>query len=212
MSSPGLTIIRPLHVLGYDDAPQGHAEILLSNVIVEEDSLLGKIGEGFALMQARLGPGRLHHCARLIGHGDRAIEHILSRGNTRQAFGKTLLSLGGNAEELAKCSVRVDRSFLLVMHAAALLDEYHEKSKYPRELIASLAAVKADVPKSMELCLDFAIQIHGGGGLSFDHPLAAMFAACRVLRIVDGPDEVHLGTISKMQGAEWGKSHARAKL
>lgn len=152
-------------------------------------------------MQARLGPGRLHHCARLVGHGERAVEEMNSRGASREVFGRSLLCHEGNSERLARCRVIIERSMLLVLHAAALLDEYlasHERKPSP-SLLRALAVVKVDVPSSMQSCLDFAIQLHGGGGLSLDHPLAVMWMACRTLRIVDGADEVHLRNLSKLE-------------
>jgi acyl-CoA dehydrogenase len=160
-------------------------------VRVCENALLGeRIGDGFLQIQARLGPGRLHHCARLVGHGERGIEELLRRGTVRRAFGKTLLELGGNMERLAQARVLVARSLLLVTAAAERLDAFHEAGeanhKMPRKLFAALAIVKLEVPRAMQECLDFAVQLHGGGGLSFDHPLAAMWTAARVLRLVIG--------------------------
>ena len=188
-------------MFGYDDPPGGHAEVAFYRVLVNEEALIGAIGSGFALMQARLGPGRLHHCARLVGHGDRAIEEMRKRGTSRELYGKSLLSLEGNSERLARCRVIVQRSTLLVLHAAAVFDEHlaSHGRKPSSELLRALAVVKVDVPGSMQSCLDCAIQLHGGGGLSFDHPLAVMWTACRTLRIVDGADEVHLRNLAKLE-------------
>ena len=218
--------MRPLTVFGYDDAPHGHALTHYRNVVVSSaQGILGgraNLGRGFVLAQSRLGPGRLHHCARLVGHGERAVEEINSRGRARQAFGKSLLDLGGNGERLARCRVGLRLSMLAVVDAARQLD-LHEvstgqahrqgglgelgglgrggpaKDRLPDSALVALAVVKVSVPHAIQECLDFAVQIHGGGGLSNDHPLAAFWAAARTLRLVDGPDEVHLRTLAKLE-------------
>lgn len=202
--TPGIKIVRPLLVFGFDDAPSGHAEVNFVDVRVPAaDCLLGKRGRGFELAQARLGPGRLHHCARLVGHGKRALEEIIRRGSSRQAFGKSILDLGGNTERFAQAAVAVNAAELSVQQAARELDQAAEEglSPLPSSAMRALAICKILVPRSTQECLDFAIQIHGGGGLSTDHPLAAMWAAARTLRLVDGPDEVHLRTIAKIEKA-----------
>jgi alkylation response protein AidB-like acyl-CoA dehydrogenase/aminoglycoside phosphotransferase (APT) family kinase protein len=201
MDTPGVTVVRPLTVFGYDDAPQGHAETLFENVLLSSDALLFKEGHGFALAQNRLGPGRLHHCARLVGHSERALLEAVKRGSTRKAFGKALLDLGGNEEKLARCRVALNQAKLTVLTAAKELD-LRDKQAIPKlrpQALEALAVCKIAVPRATEECLDFAVQIHGGGGLSSDHTLAAMWAAARTLRLVDGPDEVHLRTLSKME-------------
>jgi acyl-CoA dehydrogenase len=148
---------------------------------------------------------RYAYMNRLLGHGERAIEEILRRGSARAAFGKSLLSLGGNMEKLADCRVRVNGARLLVLNAAAHLDSFHTSQqlstshKMHEQAMVALAVAKLETPRSMQACLDFAVQIHGGGGLSFDHPLAVMWTACRVLRLVDGADEVHQRTIAKIE-------------
>jgi len=211
MNSPGVTVARPLHVFGYDDAPGGHAETLFENVVLGPDMLLGREGEGFALAQSRLGPGRLHHCCRLLGHSERALQEAIRRGTERKAFGKALLDLGANNEKLALCRVSLRQAELTAMDAASELDIYDDAvskqhkdvsgekqmNKLPSKAIRALAVCKIGVPRAAQQCLDFAIQIHGGGGLSADHPLAGMWAAARTLRLVDGPDEVHIQALSK---------------
>jgi acyl-CoA dehydrogenase len=198
INDSGVNVVRPLTVFGYDDAPHGHAEVLFQDVKVSKDSVLGQIGRGFDHAQSRLGPGRIHHCSRLIGHCKRAIEEIITRGTERRAFGKALLELGGNSEKLAQCEVTLRSSELTVLDAALELDICEKLHKLTPAAMKALAITKIAVPKATEVVLDFAIQLHGGGGLSSDNTLAAMFAAGRTLRLVDGPDEVHLRTIAKI--------------
>ena len=207
MDAPGVTVVRPLTVFGYDDAPHGHAETSFEGVRVGAEALLGKEGQGFLLAQNRLGPGRLHHCARLVGHSERALHEVVRRGSSRKAFGKSLLELGANEETLARCRVALNQAKLSVMAAARELD-LREKQTTPKlrpRALEALAVCKIAAPKAAEQCLDFAVQIHGGGGLSSDHPLAAMWAAARTLRLVDGPDEVHLRTLSRMEQRKYEK-------
>jgi len=205
MDAPGVTVLRPLLVFGWDDAPSGHAEVDFVGVRVPRDALLGEIGKGFELAQSRLGPGRLHHCARLVGHADRGLQEIVERGSKRQAFGRKLLDLGGNSERLAKAVVQVEASRQSVLAAARELDACAARPEAHGPLSPAaqraLAMCKVLVPSSVQEVLDFAVQLHGGGGLSSDHPLAAMWAAARTLRLVDGPDEVHLRTIAKIERA-----------
>lgn len=201
MNAPGVQVVRPLTVFGYDDAPHGHAETAFDSVRLGADALLWKEGHGFTLAQNRLGPGRLHHCARLVGHSERALSETLKRGTQRKAFGKSLLDLGGNEERLAKSRVALNQAKLTVLSAAAELDlrDKNPGSKLRPKALEALAVCKIAAPRAAEECLDLAVQIHGGGGLSSDHPLAAMWAAARTLRLVDGPDEVHLRTLAKME-------------
>ena len=213
MDSLGVTVVRPLVVFGYDDAPGGHAEVLFNNVRIPVGAALlggerGR-GRGFELAQSRLGPGRLHHCARLVGHGKRALEEIVTRGSQRKAFGRALLDLGGNSERLARAVIAVESALASVHAAADHLDRADgklngddggdHKGQMDPSAQRALAICKVLVPEATQGVLDFAIQLHGGGGLSADHPLAAMWAAARTLRLVDGPDEVHLRTISKVE-------------
>jgi acyl-CoA dehydrogenase len=164
LAAPGVTVIRPLYVMGYDDAPHGHAEVLFEGVKVSSNGILGGLGKGFEVAQSRLGPGRLHHCSRLVGHGHRAIEEILKRGTERKAFGKCLLDLGGNSEKLAQCTISLRLAELSVVEAAVQLDRSpHHASRLPDSALQALGVTKVATPKAVQECLDFAIQIHGGG-------------------------------------------------
>lgn len=164
LTAPGVTVVRPLYVMGYDDAPHGHAEVLFEGVKVPSSGILGGLGKGFEVAQSRLGPGRLHHCSRLVGHGHRAIEEILKRGTERKAFGKCLLDLGGNSEKLAQCTISLRLAELSVVEAAVQLDRSpHHASRLPDSALQALGVTKVATPKAVQECLDFAIQIHGGG-------------------------------------------------
>lgn len=164
LTAPGVTVVRPLYVMGYDDAPHGHAEVLFQGVKVPSSGILGGLGKGFEVAQSRLGPGRLHHCSRLVGHGHRAIEEILKRGTERKAFGKCLLDLGGNSEKLAQCTISLRLAELSVVEAAVQLDRSpHHAARLPDSALQALGMTKVATPKAVQECLDFAIQIHGGG-------------------------------------------------
>jgi acyl-CoA dehydrogenase len=164
LTAPGVTVVRPLYVMGYDDAPHGHADVLFEGVKVSSSGILGGLGKGFEVAQSRLGPGRLHHCSRLVGHGHRAIEEILKRGAVRKAFGKCLLDLGGNSEKLAQCTISLRLAELSVVEAAVQLDRSpHHASRLPDSALQALGVTKVATPKAVQECLDFAIQIHGGG-------------------------------------------------
>lgn len=165
LHSPGVTVVRPLYVMGYDDAPHGHAEVLFNDVSVRQSDILGGLGMGFEVAQSRLGPGRLHHCSRLVGHGERAVEEILNRGTNRKAFGKSLLDLGGNSEKLASCRIVLRLAKLSLLEAAVELDKatLSRVVRLPDSALQALAVTKVAAPKAVQECLDFAIQIHGGG-------------------------------------------------
>ena len=167
LNSPGVSVVRPLYVMGYDDAPHGHAEVLFEDVSVRVSDILGGLGMGFEVAQSRLGPGRLHHCSRLVGHGERAIQEILNRGSTRKAFGKNLLDLGGNSEKLANCRIVLRLAKLSLLEAAVELDKAASTHavRLPDSALQALAVTKVATPKAVQECLDFAIQIHGGGEL-----------------------------------------------
>ena len=203
MNSHGINVHRPLTVFGYEDAPGGHALVQFNNVRVNSNALLGKRGEAFKYAQLRLGPGRLHHCARLVGMGERALEMVAERGSLRTAFGKPLLQLGGNSERLARCRVALRSARSSVLEAAAAIDSDIsnglQEGRMSSDCRLALAVCKVLVPENMSLVLDFAVQIFGGEGLSAETPLASMWAACRTLRLVDGPDEVHLRSIAKIE-------------
>lgn len=195
MKSRGVDVVRPLTVFGYDDAPHGHAEVMFSNVRVSktESTLLGE-GRGFEIAQGRLGPGRLHHCMRLIGMGERALLLAAQRAMDREAFGKPLSQNGNVLQQLGTMRVTLDQAKLSTLEASRRLDR--EGNKVAK---GAIAQCKVAAPKAALFVLDAAIQLHGGLGVCDDAPLARMFAGARTLRLADGPDEVHLETIAKME-------------
>lgn len=195
MDAPGVQVIRPLTVFGYDDAPHGHAEVIFKNVRIDAAAsiLLGE-GRGFEIAQGRLGPGRLHHCMRLIGMGERALELASERAKSRVAFGAPLVKNGSVLQRLGKCRVTLDGARLLTLQAANSLDFHGIKVAR-----GAVAACKVAAPAAALSVIDAAIQIHGGAGVSQDTPLARLYAGARTLRLADGPDEVHLETIAKME-------------
>ena len=164
LTASGVEVLRPLYVMGYDDAPHGHAEVDFKGVRVPPSGILGGLGRGFEVAQSRLGPGRLHHCSRLVGHGERAIEEILKRGRHRMAFGKCLLDLGGNNEKLANCRIILRLAQLSVVEAAVELDRSPvHAARLTNAALQALAVTKVATPKAVQECLDFAVQLHGGG-------------------------------------------------
>ncbi|MDP1852510.1 MAG: acyl-CoA dehydrogenase family protein [Candidatus Planktophila sp.] len=193
MDTPGLSIVRNLTVFGYEDQ-HGHAEILFENVKVPVANLIGEAGSGFEIAQARLGPGRVHHCMRAIGMAERALSLMVSRSAERTAFGKGLNQQGVIQEWIANARIDIEQARLLVLKTAWLIDTVGAKAAR-REI----AAIKVVVPRMAERIIDHAIQTHGAAGVSQDTPLAAMFAGIRTLRIVDGPDEVHLRDIARIE-------------
>jgi len=199
MSAPGVRVVRPLLVFGFDDAPHGHAEVAFDGVRVPPDMLLGE-GRGFEIAQGRLGPGRLHHCMRLIGLGERAIDAMATRARQRIVFGGPLAAQGAFQAELAKCRIDLDGARLLVLHAAAALDRMGNKAAR-----GPIAAAKVAAPAAALRVVDAAIQAHGGAGVSQDTVLARLWTAARTLRLADGPDEVHLVTLAKLELARVAK-------
>jgi Acyl-CoA dehydrogenase, C-terminal domain/Acyl-CoA dehydrogenase, middle domain len=168
LTASGVEVLRPLYVMGYDDAPHGHAEVDFKGVKVPPSGILGGLGRGFEVAQSRLGPGRLHHCSRLVGHGERAIEGILKRGRHRMAFGKCLLDLGGNNEKLANCRIILRLAQLSVVEAAVELDRSPvHAARLTNAALQALAVTKVATPKAVQECLDFAVQLHGGGTYVF---------------------------------------------
>ena len=193
MNTPGLSIVRNLTVFGYEDQ-HGHAEILFEDVRVPVANLIGEQGSGFEIAQARLGPGRVHHCMRAIGMAERALSLMVSRSAERTAFGKGLNQQGVILEWIANARVDIEQARLLVLKTAWLIDTVGAKAARKE-----IAAIKVVVPRMAERIIDHAIQTHGAAGVSQDTPLAAMFAGIRTLRIVDGPDEVHLRDIARIE-------------
>jgi len=193
MNTPGVSVVRNLSVFGYDDQ-HGHAEISFTNVRVPVANLLGAEGEGFALAQARLGPGRVHHCMRAIGMAERALSLMISRTATRNAFGKEIIRQGVIQEWIAQARIDIDQARLLVLKTAWMIDT--DGAKAARK---EIAMIKVVVPQMAARIIDHAIQSHGGAGVSQDTPLAGMYAGIRTLRIVDGPDEVHIRDVARLE-------------
>ncbi|MEU7001121.1 acyl-CoA dehydrogenase family protein [Nonomuraea sp. NPDC046570] len=185
--TPGVHIKRGMHVFGYSDADHGgHAEVVFEDVRIPAENLIGEEGGGFAIAQARLGPGRIHHCMRLIGMAERAIELMCRRALARTAFGKPVAQQGVVQDWIAESRIRVEQLRLLVLKTAWLMDTVGNKGAH-----TEIQAIKISTPITVEWILDKAIQVHGAGGVSQDFPLAALWAGARSLRLADGPDEVH---------------------
>jgi len=193
--TPGVHVKRGMHVLGYDDRDHGgHAEIEFTDVRVPASNLIAGEGDGFAIAQARLGPGRIHHCMRSIGIAERAIALMCKRVNERVAFGKPLAEQGVIRDWIAESRVKVEQLRLLTLKTAWLMDTVGNKGAH-----SEIQAIKIATPRTVEWILDKAIQAHGAGGLSQDFPLAASFAGVRTLRFADGPDEVHKNSLAKAE-------------
>ncbi len=192
MNTPGLNIVRPLSVFGYKDSPEGHAEITLNNVRVPKENLLVGEGKGFEIAQGRLGPGRVHHCMRLVGMAQRALELMSARSIKRKPFGRTLDTYSSIRQEIAISACEIEQTRLLVLSAADKMDRLGNKEA--KDLIAMIKIV---TPKMTLRVVDRAMQIMGGKGVSSDTPLAHFYAAARILRLADGPDEVHLSQLGK---------------
>ncbi|GAA2583910.1 acyl-CoA dehydrogenase family protein [Dactylosporangium fulvum] len=193
--APGITVKRGMHVFGYTDgAHGGHAEIVFEDVRVPADALIAGEGEGFAIAQARLGPGRIHHCMRLIGMAERALELLCGRVSQRVAFGRPLAEQGVIQEWIAESRVRIEQARLLVLKTAWLMDEVGNKGAH-----TEIQAIKIAVPSMAEWVIDKAIQAHGAAGVSQDTPLAALWSQARTLRLADGPDEVHRASLARRE-------------
>jgi acyl-CoA dehydrogenase len=197
--TPGVNVLRPLSVFGYDDAPHGHAEVYFEDVRVPVSNILLGEGRGFEIAQGRLGPGRIHHCMRLIGLAERALELMCKRASSRVAFGKTVAQQGVTQERIAEARCNIDMSRLLTLKAAWLMDVAGNKVAKN-----DIAMIKVVAPNMALQVLDWAIQVHGGGGVCGDFPLAHSYAAARTLRFADGPDEVHRNAIAKWELGKYG--------
>ncbi len=193
----GITVVRPLPVFGYDDAPHGHCQIRFDDVRVPASNLLLGEGRGFEIAQGRLGPGRIHHCMRAIGVAERALELMCIRLNQRVAFGRKLSEQGVWRERIAEARIQIDTARLLTLKAASLMDTVG--NKHAR---AEIAMIKVLAPNVAQQVLDWAIQAHGAAGVSDDFPLASQWAGNRTLRLADGPDEVHRNAIAKLELAK----------
>lgn len=201
LDSKGLVVERHLSVFGYDDAPEGHGEVVLSNVRVPASNILLGEGRGFEIAQGRLGPGRLHHCMRAIGMAEKAQEMMIARAKTRVTFGKPIITHGMVANDLALNRMEIDQARYMVLATAASIDKHGDTSQCRREI----AAIKVIVPRMACSVVDRAIQAHGGMGVCQDVPLARMYAGARTLRLADGPDEVHIRTLALLEAKAGGR-------
>ncbi|RUP47655.1 hypothetical protein BC936DRAFT_145480 [Jimgerdemannia flammicorona] len=194
--TPGITVVRPMTVFGYDDAPEGHCEILFKDVRVPVENMVLGEGRGFEVIQGRLGPGRIHHCMRCIGVAERALDLLLARVTdpSRRTFGKLLAEHGTVVADIAKSRMDIDQARFLVLNAAKRIDEVKAKGA-----MKEIGMAKAVVPTMLLTVLDRAMQAHGAGGVSQDFILARSYAQARTLRYADGPDEVHIAQIGKVE-------------
>ena len=198
VDADGVKVERMLSVFGHRDEPYGHGEVTFTDVRLPLSAVIAGPGRGFEIAQGRLGPGRIHHCMRLIGLAERALELACARATSRVAFGKPLANLGGNRERIAKARIAINQARLLVLHTAWLLD-----TRGVAGARSEVSQIKVAVPSMALEVIDMAIQLHGGAGVSDDFPLAAAYAGARSLRLADGPDEVHLNLVARFELAPY---------
>ena len=198
MKTQGVTMERALPVFGYDHAPHGHGEVSFDNVRVPVSNVLLGEGRGFEIAQGRLGPGRIHHCMRLIGVAERALELMCKRALSRVAFHRPVADQGVTRERIANARILIDQARFLVLNAAYMMDTVGNKVAKKE-----IAMIKVAAPSMACQVIDWAMQVHGGAGVSDDFPLAAAYASARTLRFADGPDEVHRNQIGKMELARY---------
>lgn len=194
MDTPGVRIARMLPVMNTYDEPYGHGEVVFENVRLPKSAIIAGPGRGFEIAQGRLGPGRIHHCMRLIGLAELALKLMCQRSLSRIAFGKPLANLGGNRERIAEARIMIEQARLLVMKAAWMIDKHGVFSA-----MSEISQIKVVCPNVAQQVIDMAMQMHGGAGLSNDLPLAAAWNSARSLRLADGPDEVHRGLVAKLE-------------
>ncbi|KAI9322628.1 acyl-CoA dehydrogenase/oxidase [Dichotomocladium elegans] len=194
--TPGITVVRPMTVFGYDDAPEGHCEIVFHNVRVPVENIILGEGRGFEVIQGRLGPGRIHHCMRSIGMAERGLEYMIARVTdpSRRTFGKNLAQHGTVIQDIAISRIEIDQTRFLVLNAAKRIDEVQAKGA-----LKEISMAKIATPSMLLRVLDRAMQAHGAAGLSQDFPLAAFYAGARTLRYADGPDEVHMNQLGRVE-------------
>lgn len=202
LKTPGVTVVRPMHVFGYDDAPHGHMEITFKNVRVPIENILLGEGRGFEIAQGRLGPGRIHHCMRLVGLAERCLELMCRRVKGRVAFGRPIAEQSVTLERIAESRILIDQARLLTLKAAYMMDTVGNK-----EARAEIAMIKVAAPTMACRVIDWAIQAHGAAGVSQDFVLANYYAHARKIRFADGPDEVHRNQIGRIELAKYGDGH-----
>jgi acyl-CoA dehydrogenase len=206
MDTPGVKIVRPLTVFGYDDAPHGHAEVVFDNVRVPATNILLGEGRGFEIAQGRLGPGRIHHCMRMIGIAERALETLCQRALSRSTFGKAIADHGVTRHWIAESRMEIDQARLLTLQAAKRMDEVGNKAAR-----AEIAMIKVVAPNVAQKVVDRAIQVCGAAGVSQDFHLAYAYARARAIRLADGPDEVHRETIAKLELKKYATTSPNAR-